>query len=265
MARATVGVFGGSGLYEFLDDAETVHVETPYGPPSDAITIATVHDRQVAFLPRHGVGHRIPPHKIPYRANILAMKSLGVEWIISPAACGSLQPNLHPGEFVVLDQFIDRTCGRNDTFYDGPETIHIGGADPYCPTLGKMAIDIGREQGITMHDSGTIVVIQGPRFSTRAESEWFTKMGWDAVNMTQYPECILALEQEICFCGIAQITDYDVGVVGAPGTRPVNIGEVLDVLRSNNERVKSLIFELVRRLPETRDCRCAHALESAKV
>ena len=263
--RARIGVFGRSGFYEFLPDAEAIRVETPYGPPSDRVTIATVHGRSVAFMPRHGTGHSIPPHKIPYRANVWAMKSLGVEWIISPAACGSLQPYLHPGDFVLLDQFIDRTMGRDDTFYDGPITTHIGAADPYCPSLGKLAMEVGRERGITMHEGGTIVVIQGPRFSTRAESEWFTRMGWHVVNMTQYPECILALEQQICFCGIAQVTDYDVGIVGAPGTRPVNIEEVLDLLRSNTERVRDLIFEVVRRLPDARDCRCAHALDNARV
>jgi 5'-methylthioadenosine phosphorylase len=263
--RAKIGVFGGSGFYEFLEGAESIRVHTPYGPPSDAITLATIHDRPVAFLPRHGQGHSIPPHRIPYRANVWAMKSLGVEWIVSPAASGSLQPDLHPGEFVVLDQFVDRTSGRHDTFYDGPITTHIGAADPYCPTLRELAVAIGREQGITMHDGGTIVVIQGPRFSTRAESEWFTRMRWHVVNMTQYPECVLALEQEICYCGIAQITDYDVGVVGEQGTAPVNIEEVLEILRRNNERVKNLIFELVRRLPAERDCRCMHALEHARV
>jgi 5'-methylthioadenosine phosphorylase len=263
--RAEIGIFGGSGFYEFLADAEPVRVQTPYGPPSDTITLATIDHRQVAFLARHGAGHSIPPHKIPYRANVWAMKSLGVEWIVSPAACGSLQPDLHPGEFVVLDQFIDRTWGRADTFYDGPITTHIGAADPYCPTLRELAVAVGREQGITVHDGGTIVVIQGPRFSTRAESEWFTKMGWDVVNMTQYPECVLALELEICYCGIAQITDYDVGVVGEPGTAPVNIEEVLEILRGNNERVKNLIFELVRRLPAHRDCRCMNALANARV
>ena len=263
--KADIGVFGGSGFYSLMDSFEEIKVETPYGPPSDMIAIGTVGDKRVAFLPRHGKHHQHPPHMIPYRANIWAMKSLGVTRIIGPNAVGSLQPNIRPGDFVICDQFVDRTSGRKDTFYDGPIATHISAANTYCDTLRKLALRIGTDQGITMHDGGTCVVIQGPRFSSRAESKWFTDIGWHVVNMTQYPENILALEQEICYVNIALITDYDVGVVAVGGVEPVTAEEVMQVFAANNERVKSLILEMIRRMPDTRDCFCAHALEHARL
>ncbi len=263
--EAEIGVFGGSGFYSLMDSFEEVKIETPYGAPSDMLAIGTVAGKSVAFLPRHGKNHQYPPHVIPYRANIAAMKELGVTRIIGPNCVGSLQAHIKPGDFVVCDQFIDRTSGRKDTFYDGPVAVHVSSAEPYCRTLRELAVTIGREQGITMHDGGTTVVIQGPRFSSRAESSWFTKMGWATVNMTQYPECILALEQEICYVNIALITDYDTGVVADGGAEPVNTSEVIKVLHSNNERVKNLILEMIKRMPETRDCPCAHALEFARM
>lgn len=262
---AEIGVFGGSGFYSLMDSFEEVKIETPYGAPSDLLAIGTIAGRKVAFLPRHGKHHQYPPHAIPYRANIYAMKELGVTRIIGPNCVGSLQADIRPGDFVVCDQFIDRTTGRKDTFYDGPVATHISSAEPYCSTLRKLAVKIGCEQGINMHDGGTTVVIQGPRFSTRAESQWFTKMGWATVNMTQYPECILALEQEICYVNIALITDYDVGIVAEGGAQPVHTSDVLKVLAANNERVKSLILEMIKRIPDTRDCPCATALEFARM
>ena len=263
--KAEIGVFGGSGFYSLMDHFEEIKIETPYGPPSDTVGIGTVAGRSVAFLPRHGKSHQYPPHVIPYLANTYAMKQLGVTHIIGPNCVGSLQPEIKPGDFVVCDQFIDRTTGRRDTFYDGPIATHISSAEPYCETLRKLAVEIGREQGVTMHDGGTCVVIQGPRFSSRAESSWFTKMGWQVVNMTQYPECILALEQEICYVNIALITDYDVGVVAETGAEPVSASEILNVLNANNQRVKDLILEMIKRIPDTRDCFCAHALENARL
>jgi len=262
---AEIGVFGGSGFYCLMDSFEEIKVETPYGAPSDMIAIGTVAGRKVAFLPRHGRHHQFPPHAIPYRANIAAMKQLGVTRIIGPNCVGSLQTEIKPGDFVVCDQFVDRTSGRKDTFYDGPVATHISSAEPYCPILRKLAVAVGREQGITVHDGGTTVVIQGPRFSTRAESLWFTKMGWSVVNMTQYPECVLALEQEICYVNIALVTDYDVGIVAEGGAEPVNAAEIMNVLNSNNERVKSLILEMIKRIPDTRDCPCASALKYARL
>ncbi|MCX6345848.1 MAG: S-methyl-5'-thioadenosine phosphorylase [Armatimonadetes bacterium] len=263
--KAEVGVFGGSGFYSLIDGLEEVKIETPYGLPSDTIAIGMIAGRRVAFLPRHGKHHHLPPHMIPYRANIYAMKQLGVSQIIGPNCVGSLQKNIKPGDFVVCDQFIDRTTGRKDTFYDGPVATHISSAEPYCPTLRKLAVEIGREQNVTMHDGGVSVCIQGPRFSSRAESAWFTKMGWHVVNMTQYPESILALEQEICYVNIALITDYDVGVVAEEGSEPVSSDEVVRVLHANNDRVRSLIVEMIERIPETRDCPCASALKYARM
>lgn len=263
--KAEIGVFGGSGFYSLIEGLEEVKIETPYGSPSDAVAIGTVAGRRVAFLPRHGKHHQLPPHAIPYRANIYAMKQLGVTRIIGPNCVGSLQADIKPGDFVVCDQFIDRTTGRKDTFYDGPIATHVSSAEPYCETLRKLAVKIGREQGVTMHDGGTTVCIQGPRFSTRAESQWFTKMGWHVVNMTQYPENILALEQELCYVNIALITDYDVGVVAEGGAEPVRADEVVRVLANNNDRVRNLIVEMIKRMPETRDCPCASALKYARM
>ena len=263
--QAEIGVFGGSGFYSLLEDVEEIKVETPYGAPSDKIALGTVAGRRVAFLPRHGKSHQYPPHMIPYRANVYAMKLLGVTRIIGANCVGSLQPNLKPGDFVVCDQFVDRTSVRKDTFYDGPVAVHVSPAEPYCPQLRTLALEVGRELGITMHDGGTCVIIQGPRFSTRAESQWFTKMGWSVVTMTQYPECVLALEQEICYANIALVTDYDVGIVAEGGAEPVTADEVVKVLHANTERVKSLSLEMIKRIPSTRDCFCAHALEHARL
>jgi 5'-methylthioadenosine phosphorylase len=263
--EAEIGVFGGSGFYSLMDSFEEIKVETPYGPPSDKIAIGTVAGKKVAFLPRHGKSHQFPPHAIPYRANVYAMKLLGVTRIIGPNAVGSLQAHIKPGDFVVCDQFVDRTSGRKDTFYDGPITTHVSTAEPYCPTLRQLAVEIAREQGVTVHDGGTCVVIQGPRFSTRAESLWFTKMGWSVVNMTQYPECVLALEQEICYVNIALVTDYDVGIVAEGGAEPVSAAEIINVLNANNERVKKVIFEMIKRMPDVRDCPCASALKYARL
>ena len=262
---AEIGVFGGSGFYSLMDSFKEIKVETPYGPPSDTIAVGTVEGRKVAFLPRHGKTHQLPPHMIPYRANIHAMKQLGVTRIIGPNCVGSLQPEIKPGDFVVCDQFVDRTSCRKDTFYDGPIATHISSAEPYCATLRELAVKIGREQGITMHDGGTCVVIQGPRFSSRAESLWFTKMGWHVVNMTQYPECILSLEQEICYVNIALITDYDTGIVAEGGAESVNAAEIINVLNANNQRVKNMILEMIRQMPDTRDCPCASALKYARL
>ncbi|MEN6519520.1 MAG: S-methyl-5'-thioadenosine phosphorylase [Armatimonadota bacterium] len=262
---AEIGVFGGSGFYSFLENAVEFKVETPYGAPSDKLTLGTFEGRKVAFLPRHGRDHQYPPHIIPYRANIWAMKSLGVTRIIAPSAVGSLQTHIKPGDFVVCDQFVDRTYGRKDTFYDGPVAVHISSADPYCPELRRIAIEVIKDYGINVHEHGTNVVIQGPRFSTKSESKWFTSMGWDVVSMTQYPEAILALEQEICYVNIALITDYDAGLVGEGGAEPVSADEVMHAFHANNERVRDVILEMVRRISPKRDCKCATALAHARM
>jgi 5'-methylthioadenosine phosphorylase len=262
-SRADIGVFGGSGFYRFFRDAEEMKVDTPYGAPSDKIAIATVSGKRVAFLARHGRDHSHPAHAVNYRANVYAMMQLGVHEILAPCACGSLQPNIHPGDFVIVDQFVDRTRGRKDTFFDGPVTHHIGAADPYCPRLRRLAIERAQARGINVHTSGTMVVIQGPRFSTRAESHWFTQMGWHVVGMTQYPEAILAKELGICYAGIALVTDYDVGVAGDINRPPVAIEEVLRVMSDNNDRVQGLILDMIPHLAGPRDCSCEADAEAA--
>jgi 5'-methylthioadenosine phosphorylase len=189
------------------------------------------------------------------------MKTLGVKWIIGPTAAGSLAKGVAPGSMVVSDQLIDRTSGRKDTFYDGPITTHVSFADPYCPTLRPIAIDVLKAQGVETHERGTVVVIQGPRFSTRSESKWFQSQGWEVINMTQYPEAYLARELEMCYVNISLITDYDVGLEGMP---PVSHHEVVDVFNRNNERVKNAIAEIVARIPGDVDCACRHALAGAR-
>ena len=260
MSTAEIGVFGGSGFYSFLDDPETVEIDTPYGPPSAPPVIGEVGGRRVAFIPRHGQHHQFPPHKIPYLANVWAMKELGVTRVIGPNACGSLDVDVKPGDFAICDQFVDRTRSRPHTFYDGPITTHISTADPYCPTMRGVAIEQGKTLGISTHERGTVVVVEGPRFSTRAESAWFKREGWEVINMTQYPECVLARELELCYVNISLITDYDVGVEGIP---PVTNDEVVRVFNENNEKLRGLLFAIVPNLPETRDCPCATALEGA--
>jgi 5'-methylthioadenosine phosphorylase len=220
---------------------------------------------RVAFLPRHGPHHRLPPHRINYRANLWAMGQLGVKRIIAPTAAGSLQPHIKPGDFVVCDQFIDRTYGREQTFYDGPRVVHVSSADPYCADLRHHATAAGRELGITVHERGTVVVVQGPRFSTRAESQWYTRQGWDVINMTQYPEVVLARELGMCYVNIALITDFDAGLEGAAGVEPVSVDEVVQVMNANNERVRLLIEALLPRVAGERSCDCARALERAVV
>ncbi len=263
--QADIGVFGGSGFYSFLEDVETIKVDTPYGAPSDKIALVTVGNKKVAFMPRHGRDHDLPPHAIPYRANLYAMKQLGVTRIIGPCAAGSLQPHVKPGDFVICDQFVDRTKGRKDTFYDGPVTTHISTADPYCPELRELAIKAAEKLGISYHPRGTVVVIQGPRFSTRAESRWFSSMGWEVINMTQYPECVLARELGMCYVNISLITDYDVGLEGREDIRPVTHEEVLRVFRENNERLRSLLFELIESIPDQRGCECERVLEEGRL
>jgi 5'-methylthioadenosine phosphorylase len=259
---AEIGVFGGSGFYSFLEAVEATEVETPYGRPSAPPVVGEVGGRRVAFIPRHGAKHEYPPHRVPYRANIWAMRELGVQRILGPCAVGSLQPHVKPGHFAVCDQLVDRTRSRPTTFYDGPDTTHVSFADPYCPTIREVTVAKGRELGIEMHDGGTVVVIEGPRFSTRAESAWFAAAGWEIINMTQYPEAVLARELEICYANISLVTDYDVGVGGTP---PVTHEEVIRVFAQNNERLRDLLFAVIPELPQARECPCATALAGARL
>jgi 5'-methylthioadenosine phosphorylase len=264
-AEHTVGIFGGSGFYRFLEDVEEVAVATPYGPPSARIRIGHVECARVAFMPRHGDNHELPPHRINYRANVWAMRQVGAKRIIGPSACGSLKPELPPGTFVVADQFVDRTRGREDTFYDGPQTTHVAGAEPYCPSLREQLVEVARELDIPVVDHGTVVVIQGPRFSTRAESRWFSAEGWDVVNMTQYPEAWLARELELCYANVSLVTDYDVGLADVPGIEPVSAQAAFRVFAENLDRLRALLFRAVPQIgPQPEDI-CANALSSAIV
>lgn len=266
MDKASIGVFGGTGFYKFFDNMEEFVVETPYGSTSTSISIAEIYGKKVAFLPRHGKNHEYPPHKIPYRANLWAMKKLGVERIIAPNACGSLQPHIKVGDFVICDQFVDRTSGRVSTFYDGPITTHIGMAEPYCPELMQIAINNLKKLGYPHHEKGAVVVIEGPRFSTISESKWFTSMGWEVINMTQYPEVVLARELEMCFLNISVVTDYDVGLVSNGSVEPVSHEMVTKIFDENLEKLKTLIIDIIKDIPDKREkCKCGETLKGARV
>jgi 5'-methylthioadenosine phosphorylase len=256
---ADVGVIGGSGLYALLQDATQHEVSTPYGPPSDPITVAEVGGRKVAFLPRHGRDHRYPPHKIPYRANLWALRSLGVRQIIAPCAVGGLRPEFGPGTFVVPDQLIDRTSGRTQTYYD-TGAVHVNFADPYCPH-GRATI-LAAAGELAPVDGGTMVVVEGPRFSTRAESRWFSSLGGSIVNMTGHPEAVLARELALCYSSIALVTDLDAGVEGDHG---VTQEEVFKVFADNTAKLREVLLAAVAALPATRTCPCPHALDGIKL
>lgn len=245
--RADVGVFGGSGLYSLLDHLEPVPVETPYGPPSEAPVVGVVGDRRVAFIPRHGDDHRYPAHMVNFRANAWAMAALGVRAVVGPFACGSLRRELAPGHFVLVDQQVDRTHSRAGTFFDGPRTVHLPFADPYDAALGRVLLDTAGEQGRVAHEGGTVVVIAGPRFSTRAESRHYMNEGWDLVNMTQAPEAALCAEAGMRYVGLGVVTDYDVGLDDDPDRPPVSMEEVFAVLAANASAVRELIVAAVPR------------------
>jgi 5'-methylthioadenosine phosphorylase len=262
MATAEIGVFGGSGFYSLLDDVEEREVETPFGDPSAPVAIGEIGGKSVAFLPRHGKEHELPPHRIPYRANVWAMRELGVRRLIGPNASGALRAELTLGEFVVCDQFVDRTSGREDTFYDGPETTHVSAADPFCPELRRLLVETAVELGIPVRDGGTVVVTHGPRFSTRAESRWFQEMGWDVINMTAYPECYLARELELCYANVSMVTDHDVGV---EGQEPVSAETVVRVFNENNAKLRDLLFAVIPKIGPQTDDICANALRGARL
>ncbi|WBB96121.1 S-methyl-5'-thioadenosine phosphorylase [Solwaraspora sp. WMMA2080] len=256
-AQAELAVIGGSGLYALLDNATEHRVPTPYGEPSDPITVADVGGRRVAFLPRHGRDHRHPPHRIPYRANLWALRSLGVRQVLAPCAVGGLRPELGPGTFVVPDQLIDRTSARVQTFYD-QGAVHVSFADPYCPTGRSVLLRVGAEQGLQPRDGGAVVVVEGPRFSTRAESRWFTAIGGAVVNMTGHPEAILARELALCYTSIALVTDLDAGVEGG---HAVTQEEVFRVFGENTARLRALLLAALETWPMDRDCPCPRSLD----
>lgn len=249
MDNIEIGVIGGTGFYSLIDEnVTTINPETPYGMTSDKITIGDVAGKKVAFLPRHGQNHSYPPHLVPYRANIHALKELGVKKIIAINACGSLQPQIAPGDVVICDQFIDRTWGRKDTFFDGMEIKHTSMANPYNEELRQIAIQACIEANISVFPNGTVVVIQGPRFSTKAESRWFSQMGWSVINMTQYPECALANEAGIDYVNISLITDYDAGLEDDPTIQPVTHEAVTEIFERNIENLRDVVYRVIDKL-----------------
>ena len=262
-ARIDVGIFGGSGFYSLLDDAREVVVDTPYGPPSAPVTVGHVEGVAVGFMPRHGVGHTIPPHLINYRANTWALKHLGATDVVLPCAAGSLQRHVAPGSFVIADQVVDRTSGRPHTFFDGPEVSHVAFADPYDEEMRRTAVQVAGELGIDVHPTGTVVVVNGPRFSTRAESRWFASHGWEVINMTAYPEAILVRELEMAALNISLITDYDVGLADDPEVGEVTHAQVLAVFEANLENLRRLLFAVIPRLPRSADRPALRALRDA--
>jgi len=258
--RNLIGIIGGSGFYDFLE-GEEILVNTPYGSPSDKILLSEYKGRGVAFLPRHGKSHQYPPHKINYRANLFALKKLGVNQILAPCAVGSLSSEMVPGDFVIANQLIDKTKDREDTFFNGPKAVHISMAEPYCHALREYIIKGCDRLDIACHDTGTLLVIEGPRFSTKAESREYAKIA-DVINMTQYPEAVLARELEMCYANISIVTDYDAGL-GDRGVEPVSASEVKQVFGRSNEKLKKLILEIIGDLPKIPSCTCSIALKDA--
>ena len=260
--QAEIGVIGGSGLYAFLDSAREVEVDTPYGAPSDPLVVGDVGGRSVAFVPRHGRDHRYPPHRIPYRANLWALRSLGVRAVLAPCAVGGLQPHLGPGALVVPDQLVDRTSGRVQTFHD-TGAVHVSFADPYCPVGRAAALAAAEAAGWQPTDGGTMVVVEGPRFSTRAESQWFADQGWAVVNMTGHPEAVLARELALCYTAVALVTDLDAGVHGAAA---VTQEEVFSFFAANTARLRDLLHDVIAALPAGPPaCACRSALDGLPV
>lgn len=258
---ASIGVIGGSGLYEFLESAEEVSVETPFGRPSDPLVIGQVAGRRVAFVPRHGRDHRFPPHRIPYRANLWALRSVGVRQVIAPSAVGSLTAAHGPGALVVPDQLVDLTRGRAQTFYD-EGGVHLQFADPYCPVGRAHAVEAARAAGWEPASAGTLVVIEGPRFSSRAESRWYADQGWTIIGMTGQPEAGLARELALCYTPITLVTDTDAGVEEGGG---VTQDEVFAIFAANVVRLRELLMQVIGGLPEARECPCPHALDGLEL
>lgn len=263
--EAEIGIIGGSGFYSLLEDSEKVDVETAYGKPSDSISIGKVAGKRVAFIPRHGSKHAFPPHKVPYKANIEALYDLGVKRIIGTNAVGSLVEEYAPGDFVFFDQFVNMTHGRDDTFFHSSPVVHVSAADPYCPEMRKDAYSISHELGLKSHRDGTVVVINGPRFSSRAESRFFSSQGFHVINMTQYPEVMLAREKGICYLGIGIVTDYDAGLENRDDIKAVSAEEVGKVFAKGIGDAKRLVLDLIPRINDNRECGCAAALEGAVI
>ncbi len=264
MSQAKIGVIGGSGLYEIegLTDIQEAKLDTPFGKPSDIITVGKLEGVGIAFLPRHGRGHHILPTEVPSRANIYALKSLGVEHIIAVNACGSFKEELKPGDLVIPDQLIDRTRLRQNTFFGEGIVAHIAFANPFCPVLSRTVEQAAKESGINVHFGGIYVAMEGPAFSTKAESRLYKSWGADIIGMTALPEAKLAREAEICYTIIAGVTDYD---SWREKSEALDMGVIIETLNRNTAKIKAIIKESIRRIPEKRDCECASALQNAIV
>lgn len=254
---APIGIIGGSGLYALVTDAEEVRVATPYGDPSDALVVAEVDGRKVVFLPRHGRTHQVPPHRIPYRANLWAMHSLGVRQVLAPCAVGGLERALAPGDLVIPDQVIDRTSGRPSTLYD-EGAVHVPFADPYCPRLRHTVVVAARAARWRVRDSGTMVVINGPRFASRAESQWHASIGGTVVNMTGMPEAVIARELALCYTAVALVTDLDAGIAAG---QSVTQAEVFSVFGERTDALRHLLLDVVAALSDEPSCACPDALD----
>ncbi len=257
-----IGIFGGSGFYNLLDEVEIIEKETPFGLPSSPIMVGRLGKKEVAFIARHGPHHEYPPHMIPYKANLYAFREIGVTRVLAPSAVGSLKREIRPGDFVIADQFVNFT-NREDTFFNEVPVTHISSADPYCPEMRSIIIDMAKKLNLPLHERGTVVVTNGPRFATRAESNFYKAQGWDVINMTQYPEVILAREMEMCYTNISLVTDYDAGIKGE--SDPVQLNEVMGNFQQNNEKLKRLILDCIPNIPEMRKCACGSALENARL
>jgi 5'-methylthioadenosine phosphorylase len=258
--RPEIGIIGGTGFYDpkLLSKVKEMRVRTPYGQPSDSIAVGELGGRHVAFLPRHSKKHTIRPTDVNSRANIFALKRLGVQRILAPSTVGSLREEFKPGDVVFIDQFIDRTTRREQSFYTGKRVCHISVAEPMCPELNSTLTRAAGDVGVNTHNTGTYVCIEGPRFSTKAESRMFRTWGADVVGMTLVPECVLAREAEICYSCIATVTDYDVWK-----DQPVSAAEVRKTMKANVEKVKSIIVEAIPNIPKERKCECKSALQTA--
>ncbi|MEV4393089.1 S-methyl-5'-thioadenosine phosphorylase [Nonomuraea sp. NPDC049607] len=256
---AEIGIIGGSGFSSVADGVREVALTTPYGEPSAPLSLARVGGRTVAFLPRHGRDHRRPPHRINYRANLWALHSVGVRQILAPCAVGSLRPELGPGVLAVPDQLVDRTSGRAQTYFDDA-AVHVPFADPYCPVGRETVLDAAAATGQDCVDGGTMVVIEGPRLSSRAESQWYAAQGWSLVDMTGCPEAALARELALCYVPVALVTDLDAGLGVGSGARR---DELFTIFHEGLDRLRALVVATVARLPRTRTCDCARALDDA--
>jgi 5'-methylthioadenosine phosphorylase len=256
---APIGVIGGTGLYSFLDAAEEHVVETPWGEPSDALTVGDLSGRRVAFLPRHGRGHTIPPHRINARANLWALHSLGVERVVGPCAAGSLRLQHDRGDVVVCDQLVNLTSGRADTYFEGPDVAHLSAPEPYCEQLRPLAAQAAEQAGLRAHPQGTVAVVNGPRFGTRAESRMLLTLGADLVSMTQYPEAVLARELGMCYVTLALVTDHDSGLAERGDEAPVTQEEIVAVFGRSSTALREALRRLVAGIPEERTCGCAAA------